>query len=613
MKFYQRIKEWREKGGVRLWLYLPLAFFSYLILDFALRYTYRDLGLTRFLDLGATVGTLGWCLLLTGIATLIPGGWKRLYLGASFLLFGVLAVAHSVLQHLFRRFFMFSTLAFAGDGLAFANSQYIKVDGTVILGVSLAALCMLTALLLSPGRGQIPFRKPAMTSLLLLGAGVSALLTVHSRLLAPSNELIWDNFSNPAAVYENFTDSTSCLLLGGLYDYTFRDLALSLGVGNSISAEEKEELAQFLAQRKKAATPNDHTGLFQGKNVIMIQLEAIDTWMLSEEYMPNLWNLKQQSMVFENHYSPAYITAGTLNTEFLANTGLIPATGQVSTSVYQRNAYPFSLANMLQKAGYSTQSFHGSEGNIYNRGTFHPAIGYETYHSGSDMGMEDYTMDRCLMAGYEDMVRESPFLSFIITYSGHGPYHMETGSYRANGELAHELVPEYEGKYIYAVAGALETDQFIADLLAQLEADGALENTILVFYADHYNYYMMNDAQNMALKGVDTMNLLQHTDFFIYSKDRAPEQVEKLTSSLDILPTLLNLLGLSTTEGGCLGHDAFSDGGGYVFFADGSWIDEEQYWTIRDPVTEQAILRNQEIDTLFRMSNLILQSNYFAP
>ncbi len=612
MNMYSNIKIWREKGGVRLWLYLPLAFFSYLFLDCALRFTYRSLGLTRFLDLGATLGTLGWCLLLTGIATLIPGGWKRLYLGGSFLLFGVLTVAHSVLQNLFRRFFMFSTLAFAGDGMAFADSQYIKAAVPVIIGVTAAALLMTAAIFLSPAKGRVPFRKHAVAGLLLLGVGVSALFTVHKSILAPGNTLIWDNFANPASVYESFTDSTACLLLGGLYDYTFRDLSLSLGVGSGISDQDKSELDAFLAKRRAEAAPNDHTGIFQGKNVIMVQLEAIDTWMLSQEYMPNLWGLKQKSMTFENHYSPAYITAGTLNTEFINNTGLIPATGQVSTNVYQRNAYPFSLASMLRKAGYSAESFHGSEGNIYNRGTFHPAIGYETYHSGNDMGMIDYTMDRYLMAGYGDMVRESPFLSFIITYSGHGPYHMESGSYQANGQRANELVPEYEGKYIYAVAGAMETDEFIGSLLEQLEADGALDNTILVFYADHYNYYMMNDAQNMQLKGVDTMNLLQHTDFFIYSKDRAPEQVTKYTSSLDNLPTLLNLLGLPNTEGGCLGHDAFSEGGGYVFFADGSWVDAEEYWSRKDSVTEKAANRNKDIEELFRMSNLILQSDYFA-
>ena len=58
--------------------------------------------------------------------------------------------------------------------------------------------------------------------------------------------------------------------------------------------------------------------------------------------------------------------------------------------------------------------------------------------------------------------------------------------------------------------------------------------------------------------------------------------------------------------------DAFSEGGGYVFFADGSWVDAEEYWSRKDSVTEKAANRNKDIEELFRMSNLILQSDYFA-
>ena len=58
-----------------------------------------------------------------------------------------------------------------------------------------------------------------------------------------------------------------------------------------------------------------YTHLLAGKNVIMVQLEAIDTWMLQEAYMPNLAKLKSEGLVFTNHYTPAYISAGTFNTD----------------------------------------------------------------------------------------------------------------------------------------------------------------------------------------------------------------------------------------------------------------------------------------------------------
>ena len=51
----------------------------------------------------------------------------------------------------------------------------------------------------------------------------------------------------------------------------------------------------------------------------------------------------------------------------------------------------------------------------------------------------------------------------------------------------------------------------------------------------------------MDIKGVDNMNMLQHTDFFIWSADLEATQVDKVTSSVDVLPTIANLFGLDTS------------------------------------------------------------------
>ncbi len=610
---FAKLSTWRGKGGVRPWLYLPFVFFSYAVLDLALRYTYRGLGMLGFRHPAAHLLTLGWCLILTAIACALPGRWKKAYLLVSIPLFAVLTAAHSVLRHLFRRFFMFSTLSFAQDGLAFADAQYIQIAPPVLLGIALSLLSLLAALFLAPGRGEQRLRTRAIPALLGAAFGLVLIFGVQRVYFSSDHTLAWDNYSDPAAVYESFTDSTATLLMAGLYQYTLRDLSFSLAPSGKLSAQEAADLENYAAARQLEKSRNSYSGIFAGKNLILIQLEAIDTWMLTPDYMPSLSAIKEESMVFENHYSPAYITAGTLNTEFIANTGLLPAMGSVSTKVYERNSYPFSLANRFRAAGYSAESFHGSEGNIYNRGTFHPAIGYESYHSGKDMGMEDYTMDRHLIEGYADIVRPSPFLSFLITYSGHGPYGTHNGAYRAHGERAWAQAPEgEEGNYIFAVAGAMETDLFIDTLISRLEADGVLENTVLVFYADHYNYYMMNDMKNMEIKGVDQLNLLQHTDFFIYSKDHPPARISKPTSSLDILPTLANLFGLPDEGALYLGNDAFSDAGGWVFFSDNSWLDGERYWDYSAPATELSAARAREIAEILRMGSLLLQSDYFA-
>ena len=48
------------------------------------------------------------------------------------------------------------------------------------------------------------------------------------------------------------------------------------------------------------------TGIFKGKNLIPIQLEAIDTWMLNET-APNLSKIKSESIDFINHTPAVFV------------------------------------------------------------------------------------------------------------------------------------------------------------------------------------------------------------------------------------------------------------------------------------------------------------------
>ena len=94
-------------------------------------------------------------------------------------------------------------------------------------------------------------------------------------------------------------------------------------------------------------------------------------------------------------------------------------------SYYAEHALPYSLANLFCDAGYRARSYHAANPNIYNRGQIHLNFGYESYNDYGDLGMDDYMLDSQLLRGYDQIVSDEPFFSFIITYSGHGPYTTE--------------------------------------------------------------------------------------------------------------------------------------------------------------------------------------------
>ena len=603
----------RDVKGIAPYLYIIPFFLAYLVLDFTLRGTYRGEGFVGVTYLPACLITLGWALIFAGLVFFLPKAPRWFVRCVPLVTFVSLAVTHSGFMSVFNKFFSFDALTVIGEGGGkFVSGSYISIDWRVIVGAAITVILMMTSGRLLKVIPPKPVKASVLSGIGAFVVGVIIVAVATTHFFPKMDTVIWSNEEEdlPAATYQEFTDTTNSLKVCGLYQYTVRDLVLKLFPAGALSEEERQEVQDYITEYESAQTENEYTGIFKGKNLMMIQLEAIDTWMLDPDYMPNLAKLKSESICFNHHYAPAYITAGTFNTEFMTNTGLLPATGGIPTSVYSHNTFSHSLANLFEAQGYTARAFHNSEGDVYNRGEVHPNLGYESYTSGGDMHMKDYQMDRYLINGFDQMVEKDPFFSFVITYSGHGPYGDDSAIYQAHKEQAHKAAKRDDGNYVYAVAGAMETDQLIGDIVKHLEESGHLDDTVLVFYADHYNYYMMDDGLNMEIKGVDNMNMLQHTDCFIWSQDGPKTQVDKVTSTPDIMPTLTNLFGLDTQGTFFVGHDALSDQGGYVFFADGGWYDGTTYCDSKTPENADEA-RSADINRRMVLSNRVLSGNYY--
>lgn len=609
---YWHAKLYTKNGrGIGPYLYIVPFFLAYLVLDVTLRYTYRGAGLVGVRYLPACLFTLGWALLLAGLVFVLPKVPRWFVRCVPLVTCVVLAVTHSGFMSMFGRFFSFSVLSFGGTG-EFFKADYIHIDWHVVAGCTVTVLLMMTSGRLLQVLPPRPVKRSVLAGLAACLCGLGLVVFTHVHWFPTIDTVIWENSAEdaPAAAYQDYHDTTDALMVSGLYQYTVRDLWMQLRPSATMSESDRAQVDSYVASYEAQQVRTAYRGALAGKNVIMVQLEATDTWMLCPEYMPNLARLKSEALVFSNHFTPAYISAGTFNTEFIVNTGLLPATGGISTAVYTRDDYPYSMASLFGKAGYTARSFHNSEGDVYDRGTIHPNLGYERYVSGGDMGMADYQMDRYLINGFDEMTESEPFFSFVITYSAHGPYREDSSIYQANAAAAQAAAKRTDGNYVYAVAGAMETDRFIGELVDRLTEKGLLDDTVLIFYADHYDYYMMDDALNMEIKGAENMDMLQHTDFFIWSRDLAPQTIDKVTSSVDVLPTVAELFALDTSGAFLVGHDALSPfGGGYVFFSSGAWYDGDRYWSAGSAGDAR---RSTEIASLVSLSNKVLAGNYYG-
>lgn len=598
----------------RFRLYLPLFFAILVCLDLLLRWVFQDASNVKLFDKTPFFFTVCWSLLVTSVALLLPRRVKQGFMILIILLDCVLFLVHAGMFSFFHRFFSFSDIAFAGDGAEFFDLSYFHFRKIIIFGLILALAGGVFACILVPrqeryGRGRV------ICGALALVLAVGGIFAVKKSSFQKESSLNWDNYEYREAIYDNFTDSTRSLMLTGLHHYTFRDFCLTYRIYDLFDrSDKKAELDAYYAA-KVPDPDNRMTGIFKGKNLILIQLEAIDTWLINDTCMPNLLAVQKQSLNFANHFAPMYLSAGTFNTENLANTGMVSPAAGGSISMYSRNAYPLSAAHLFEEAGYTANSFHGSPGTVYDREAIHQNWGYEKYHGYQQMHLSDYSYDSQLLNAFDLFTsKDHPFFSFIITISGHGPYAGSKVSASYYDQFADILPEGTEEMVIHAYAHAYETDRFIGGLMERLDAEGFLDNTVLVFYADHCDYYVVDDEILMKQKGVTDTNMIQSTPFFIYSKDVAPQTITKVTSTVDILPTIVNLFDLNTDGRYYMGNDAFSENGGYVIFPDFSWYDGSTYWKAGvDPSNTQEITaRNQEIQDRMNMSKNTLLTNYFA-
>ena len=356
-------------------LSLPLFFLALVFLDYALRFVYAGLGNTRLLSLRPMAFTLGWALLLTSLISLLPRLGRRIAIGLLTGLFGFLALLHGVMYNIFGHFFSFSDMSFAGDGAKFFSWSYLNLPKKYILFIGMFLVMGICALVLCGRPGTLGGRRwlrPGIALGLAL-LSIVPIWTVSVQLTPEESGITWGTNYNPAderEIYKDFSDPNRSLKLTGLYQYTVRNLAMSLGWGvNKASIEELD--AYFEQRAAETGGTNDFTGRLAGKSCIMVMLESVDTWMATPEYMPNLCRLQAEGVNFTNFYTPLFLSAGTFNTEIISQTGMVPPVTGVSASIYSTNQFPLSLANLFAREGNLVNSFHPAKPNIYSRGSVH--------------------------------------------------------------------------------------------------------------------------------------------------------------------------------------------------------------------------------------------------
>jgi len=268
----------------------------------------------------------------------------------------------------------------------------------------------------------------------------------------------------------------------------------------------------------------------------------------------------------------------TSDAELINAVSLLPLSHGTAAFQYPGNHF-VSVPDLLARRGYSTFSAVPFDGGFWNRSVTHPAYGFARSLFAADFAPGRQVgwglNDRAFLQQMRVRLRTAPrpCFAWLITLSLHHPFDdfpddlesLDLG--RWNGTRL--------GNYLQAMH---LFDRGLGDLVAGLDEDGLLDDTVLVVEGDHEAGAPWKDVAEVAGFRADTLDW--------YLADRVPlvvrvpgsrgprGELQVVAGQADVAPTLLALLGVDPAPMPFIGRNLLgSPGRAPVVRRYGDWID----------------------------------------
>ena len=420
--------------------------------------------------------------------------------------------------------------------------------------------------------------------------------------------------------------------------------------------EAARKFVDYYNNREVEESDNKYTGMFEGKNVIMMHLESMMTFFVDlkingVEITPNLNKLTKEGLYFSSFY-PEISVGTSSDTEFTVNTSLLPvSSGTVFVSYYNREYV--SLEKLLSDKGYYTFSMHGNKASMWNRNKMHPSLGYK------DMYFEDkYNIDEVVGLGLSDHSfynqimpiltdienKNTNYMGTIITLSNHTPFNdlehypeldltYKTTKLNEETGVEEEVVYDYlEGtKLGNYIKSAHYADVALGEFFDSINNSDIMKNTVFVMYGDHdaklnrseFNRYYNYNFETGEIKSSDDPTYINYdyyqnelnrkTPLIIWSKNKKLRtEIKYPMGMIDVLPTISNMLGIKNVF--ALGHDIFeTKNDNIVPFPNGNYLTKKVYYNASKeeymPLTNEPIDENYIKECKDYTENIIELSN----
>ncbi len=356
------------------------------------------------------------------------------------------------------------------------------------------------------------------------------------------------------------------------YSYHIKDLGNIVASAERLDEEDYRLMEEIEKENHIDEKNRKYHGIAKGKNLIVIQVESLQNFVIGmkykdEEVTPNLNRLIEDkgSLYFDEYYQLVG-RGNTSDAEMISNNSLHPSMEEYTYMQYEKNKY-YGLPWILRENGYNSWVYHGYEKEFWNREKAYPNQGFEKFLSQDDFkyevvdtigfGISDekfFEQSLEYMKEQKAANKNGPIHSFLITLSNHTPYKLHPAHYVLDIDEKHNNIV---GDYLHSVR---YTDQELGKFIEGLKKEGLYEDSVIVLYGDHFgvNHYNQDVYEPMKdLLGQDyEVDHVMNIPLIIHVPgEELGEKISKVGSQIDLLPTMLNLLGLENEKGFMFGKD----------------------------------------------------------
>jgi lipoteichoic acid synthase len=440
----------------------------------------------------------------------------------------------------------------------------------------------------------------------------------------PKEEATLEYYQSDAYLYHAMHDRVTFTEKYGYYYYHIVDLFRPIPIIDEESF--LTEITEFFNQQEPH-TQNDYSGLFEDYNLVKITVESLDTRFIHPTISPTLYKMMHEGYHFDQVYVPVFQQGATCNSEFMATTGLMAInSNDFSNNIcdaYDENSFPYALPNQLNDIGYQTYYFHSGHNWFYNRENIIPQLGFQTVKFQEDLieiGHTTFTdrLDTNLMLFVDEYVdlNERFFIQFL-TYSLHGAYNHKDfvhHDYLVTEAYGEDLDSEIR-VYLQKLA---EFDLFLTMLVEALINANVYDETLFVIYTDHYPYMLNPDTFSEFLGVTYDSAELYHQSLIMYNSQMQPTVFSTVGATIDITPTILNLISPNAEFKYFFGKDLTSETEGFALLQDLSIVDKDNRYYLNKPYTgdpsKEEALQDALVKyiTIFELQKKLLNIDYFS-